>query len=71
MNESMLQAVLSLHHNRCLIDKAERILQEFADSKSCFLYLVNPDGTRVRIHCGCKIESYEIVPMIQESDEYD
>jgi len=62
----MWGAFAALVHNGQLIRQAERTLQEMAKSEYCYLYLVNPDGTRVRILPGCKIEDYEMVPVVRE-----
>lgn len=64
----MMSAFTTLVHNQRVIDKAESIIQKFAESEHCYLYLVNPDGTRVRILPGCKIESYEMIPIYKERD---
>ena len=54
-------AICALYHNNSMIKKAESIIQQLAESENCRLYLIQPDGSRIRIQPGCKIESYEFV----------
>lgn len=54
-----------LAHNGSLMLRAESIINGFLDSETedhkVFCYLVNPDGTRVAIQKGFKLENYEYV----------
>lgn len=58
-----MNALTALMHNGRLIRMAEDIINGFLDSETenhkvrCFL--VNPDGTRIAIQKGFKIEDYE------------
>lgn len=65
----MIRVFAALNHNYRLIKEAERTIQEMAEVKGCYLYLNNPDGTRIRIQPGCTIESYEIKALIHEKEE--
>lgn len=65
----MWGAFATLIHNGDLIRKAEKTLQDMAASDHCYLYLVNPDGTRVRIMPGCRIEDYEMIPIVREETQ--
>lgn len=60
-----MSAYTALAKNGCLIQKAENIINSFLESKTdnhkVWCYLVNPDGTKIAIQKGCKIESYEYV----------
>lgn len=56
----MVTALSVLAHNGQLIRQAERTLQKMAENENCYLYLINPDGTRIRIMAGCRIEDYEM-----------
>lgn len=65
----MFSAIAALTHNARLIEQTERVLQEFAESEHCYIYIKNPDGSRLKLQPGCKIESYEFIPMqIEEVD---
>lgn len=52
-------------HNERLTRRAEDIINGFLDSETenhkVYFYLVNPDGTRIAIQKGFKIEDYEYV----------
>lgn len=52
-------------HNGRRTCRAEDIINGFLDSKTenhkVYCYLVNPDGTRIAIQKGFKIEDYEYV----------
>lgn len=63
-----MNAFLALYHNGCLIRKAEHILREAAQNPNCYIYLENPDGTRVRIQPGCKIIDFEYALTHNEGD---
>lgn len=63
--EGICSAICALYHNHSLIKDAESIIQQLADSENCRLYLVQPDGSRIRIQPGCKIESYEFVCSVE------
>lgn len=57
----MLGALAALAHNGLIVRNVERTLQQIVENENCVLYLVNPDGTKVRIQPGCKIEDYEMI----------
>ena len=63
---------LALVHNGGLIRRAEDIINGFLDSEKenhkVGCYLVNPDGTRIAIQKGFKIEDYEYVICMQEGE---
>ncbi len=61
-----MNAITVLMHNGNLINRAEKILQNMAKNPNCYLYLKNPDGTRIRIQPGCQIENYEYVMITKE-----
>lgn len=58
-----MNAFSALAHNGSLMLRAESIINNFLDSETenhkvgCFL--VNPDGTRIAIQKGFKLENYE------------
>lgn len=58
-----MNAFTALAHNGRLIRRAEDIINGFLDSETenhkVYCYLVNPDGTRIAIQKGFKIEDYE------------
>lgn len=54
-----MNAFTALMHNGNLVNRAEKILQDMAKNPNCYLYLKNPDGTRIRIQPGFQIESFE------------
>lgn len=64
-----MNAFLALYHNGCLIRQAESILQNSAQNPNCYLYLENPDGTRVRIQPGCKIIDFEYAVAYSDMEE--
>ena len=53
----------ALMHNGRLMRRAEDIINGFLDSETenhkVYCYLVNPDGTRIAIRKGFKLEDYE------------
>lgn len=60
----------SIIHNGRLIKRAESIISEYAESEGCYLYLKNPDGSRIRIQPGATLEAYEIHGyIIQKEDD--
>lgn len=60
----------SMIHNIRLIKRAEAIISEYVKSEGCYLYLKNPDGSRIRIQPGAKLEDYEIHGyIIQKEDD--
>lgn len=67
-----MNTLTALIHNGRLMQKAEDIINGFLDSETenhkvgCFL--VNPDGTRIAIQKGFKIEDYEYVIYMKESE---
>lgn len=67
-----MNAFSALAHNGRLIRRAEDIINGFLDSETknhkvgCFL--VNPDGTRVAIQKGFKLEDYEYAICSNEED---
>ena len=65
----MISALSALAHNARLVDNAENVLKALAENENCFLYLVNPDGTRVRILPGVRIESYEMATPIRLEEQ--
>ena len=73
MSNNLLGAFCALAHNGRLIKEAERILQSAAENPNAYLYLVNADGTRVRIMPGMKIENFEIakIDIYKEADNDD
>lgn len=60
-----MNAFGAMIHNGNLIRRAESIINGFLNSETenhkVGLYLVNPDGTRIAIQPGFKLEDYEIV----------
>lgn len=69
----MMNALLALAKNGSLMQRAEDIINGFLDSetenhKVCF-YLVNPDGARIAIQKGFKLEDYEYVICTQEIEK--
>lgn len=67
-----MNALTALMHNGRLIHNAEDIINGFLDSETenhkVGCYLVNPDGTRIAIQKGFKLENYEYVICAQESE---
>lgn len=67
-----MDALTVLMHNGRLIRNAENIINGFLDSEtenhkvSC--YLVNPDGTRIAIQKGFRLEDYEYTICTNESE---
>lgn len=63
MNEVDLHIMTTMHYNSKVIKKAENMINSFLDNNDdnhkAWVYLVNPDGTKIRIQKGCKLESYE------------
>lgn len=61
----MLRTMVAMSYNYKVIKQAERMINSFLenddDNHKTWLYLVNPDGTKIRIQEGCKLESYEAV----------
>lgn len=59
-----MNAFAAIAHNYNLIKKAENIISDFIDNQSdnykSYCYLVNPDGTKIRIQSGFRLESYEL-----------
>lgn len=65
----MYRAFSQLAHNGRIVRNAEKALNSMLDgSINCYLYIVNPDGTRIRLQHGFKIEDYEIVGINVESE---
>lgn len=68
----MTNPFIELAHNGRLIRRAEDIINGFLDSETenhkVYCYLVNPDGTRIAIQKGFKIEDYEYVICEQVGD---
>lgn len=62
-----------LIQNGILIRRAEDIINGFLDSETenhkVYCYLVNPDGTRIAIQKGFKLEDYEYAISEQTGDE--
>ena len=60
-----MNAFGALAHNGNLICRAESIINGFLNSETenhkVGCYLVNPDGTRIAIQKGFKLENYEYV----------
>lgn len=58
-----MNAFTALSHNGRLIRRAEDIINGFLDGETenhkVGCYLVNPDGTRIAIQKGFKLEDYE------------
>lgn len=58
-----MNAFTELMHNGRLMQKAEDIINSFLESETekhkVDCYLVNPDGTRIAIQKGFKLEDYE------------
>lgn len=67
-----MNAFLALAHNGGLIRRAEDIINGFLESKTenhkVGCYLVNPDGTRIAIQKGFKLENYEYAICVPESE---
>lgn len=67
-----MSAFNAFAHNGCLMRKAEDIINGFLNSESenhhVACYLVNPDGTRVAIQKGFKLEDYEYSMIFEKSD---
>lgn len=51
----------ALMHNGRLMRRAEDIINGLTENHKVYCYLVNPDGTRIAIQKGFKIEDYEYV----------
>lgn len=68
-----MNAFTALMRNGRLIRKAEDIINGFLDSETenhkCCCYLVNPDGTRISIQKGFKLEDYEYAICTQECEK--
>lgn len=66
-----MNALTALMHNGALIRRAEDIINGFLDSETenhkVGCYLVNPDGTRIAIQKGFKLEDYEYAICTHES----
>ena len=62
----------ALMHNGRLMQKAEDIINGFLESETenhkVDCYLVNPDGTRIAIQKGFKLENYEYTICANESE---
>lgn len=60
-----MNALFAMVHNQRLIAEAERIINNYLNSETenhgVYLYLVNPDGTKIRVQQGCGLECYEFV----------
>lgn len=60
-----MSAFNALAHNGSLMSRAESIINSFLESETeehkVGCYLVNPDGTRIAIQKGFKLENYEYV----------
>lgn len=67
-----MNAFLALAKNRGLMQRAEDIINGFLDSETenykVGCYLVNPDGTRIAIQKGFKLENYEYAICAPESE---
>lgn len=61
----MFYTIAVMAHNYKIVKQAERMINSFLedndDNHKTWLYLVNPDGTKIRVQEGCKLESYEAV----------
>ena len=59
-----MNAFIAMTHNYNLIKKAEDIISDFIEHQSdnyhSYCYLVNPDGSRIKIQPGFHLESYEL-----------
>lgn len=68
-----MNAFSELAHNGRLIRRAEDIINGFLDSETenhkVYCCLVNPDGTRIAIQKGFKLEDYEYAISEQTGDE--
>lgn len=67
-----MNAFTALMHNGRLMQKAEDIINSFLESETenhkVGCYLVNPDGTRIAIQKGFKLEDYEYAICTNESE---
>lgn len=67
-----MNALLALAKNGSLMQRAEDIINSFLDSETenhkVGCYLVNPDGTRIAIQKGFKLENYEYAICMQKSE---
>lgn len=67
-----MNAFLALAKNGGLMQRAENIINGFLDSETenhkVACYLVNPDGTRIAIQKGFKLENYEYAICVPESE---
>lgn len=67
-----MNAFTALMHNGRLMQKAEDIINSFLESETenhkVDCYLVNPDGTRIAIQKGFKLENYEYTICANESE---
>lgn len=67
-----MNALLALAKNGSLIQRAEDIINGFLESETenhkVGCYLVNPDGTRIAIQKGFKLEDYEYAICMKESE---
>lgn len=58
----MYRTFMQSFYSNNLLRKAEGILNGLLDSNACNnMYIVNPDGTKVRLQYGFRIENDEII----------
>ena len=66
----MFGAFSQLVHNGNLVRQAEETLNELLDgSTNTYLYIENPDGTRIGLQYGFKIIDIEIIGLKQNQTE--
>lgn len=67
-----MNAFTALMHNGRLVRRAEDIINSFLDSETenhkVGCCLVNPDGTRIAIQKGFKLEDYEYAICVNERE---
>ncbi len=67
-----MNALLALAKNGSLMQRAEDIINSFLESETenhkVGCYLVNPDGTRIAIQKGFKLEDYEYAICVNERE---
>lgn len=67
-----MNTLLALAKNGSLMQRAEDIINSFLESETgnhkVGCYIVNPDGTRIEIQKGFKLENYEYAICMQKSE---
>lgn len=69
LNYETISAIESLSYTDNILKKIEQQLQEIAEDKHWYVYLVNPDGERIRIQPNVKIERFAFVKFNDKNKE--